>query len=244
MFETAMIDQPGRRGAWSFSSSLLLQCGLVSGILIVSLWMPIALPEPPELRIATPVPKFRDAVRVVSTSIQRQAASLTPRRPFQYIPPTVAASTAANTTALLDEMVVGLPQPGNPQAGIPDGIGIFPTAVVAPPPPKPAPREVPKPTPPSRQVIGGDVLASKLIHRVQPVYPPLARQMRIQGVVQLHGIITRDGRIAQLRVISGHPMLVKAALDAVGQWVYSPTLLNQQPVEVEAPIEVRFILGQ
>jgi protein TonB len=62
--------------------------------------------------------------------------------------------------------------------------------------------------------------------------------------VTLHGIITREGRIGQLRILSGHPLLVKAAFDAVSQWVYSPTLLNGQPVEVEAPIEVRFSLSR
>ena len=95
-----------------------------------------------------------------------------------------------------------------------------------------------------RVQVGGNVLASKMLLRVQPLYPELARRMRIEGVVQLHGIITREGRIAQLRVLSGHPLLVQAALDAVRQWVYSPTTLNQQAVEVEAPIEVRFTLSR
>ena len=79
--------------------------------------------------------------------------------------------------------------------------------------------------------------------RVQPVYPVLARQSGIQGVVVLHAIIDRDGRVSELRVISGHPLLVKAAIDAVNQWRYQPTLLNGQPVEVETTITVSFVLG-
>jgi len=81
------------------------------------------------------------------------------------------------------------------------------------------------------------------IQRVQPVYPPLARAGRISGTVQLMGVLGTDGRIHEIRVISGHPFLAKAAVDAVMQWVYRPTILNGQPVEVQAPISVRFILS-
>lgn len=81
------------------------------------------------------------------------------------------------------------------------------------------------------------------IKRVEPVYPPLARQMRIAGVVELEGVLGTDGRIHELKVLRGHPMLVKAALDAVSQWTYAPTLLNGHAVEVVAPIIVTFRLN-
>ncbi len=84
---------------------------------------------------------------------------------------------------------------------------------------------------------------AKLLRRVIPSYPPLARQARISGTVQLVGVIARDGTIEDLRVVSGHPLLVKAALDAVRQWVYKPTLLNGEPVEVICPIDVHFTLN-
>ena len=77
-----------------------------------------------------------------------------------------------------------------------------------------------------------------------PVYPPLARQMRLSGTVRLEGVISRTGQVINLQVVSGHPMLTSAALDAVRQWIYSPTLLNGEPVEVIAPIEVHFTLSQ
>jgi len=82
-----------------------------------------------------------------------------------------------------------------------------------------------------------------IVHRVVPAYPPLARQARISGVVQLLGIVGTDGRIKELHVISGHFLLVHAALDAVRQWVYRPTLLNSEAVEVVAPITVTFIMN-
>ena len=77
-----------------------------------------------------------------------------------------------------------------------------------------------------------------------PEYPVLARQARVSGVVELVGIIGVDGIIRQLKVISGHPLLVKAAVDAVTQWRYQPTLLSNEPVEVIAPIRVTFTLSQ
>ena len=90
--------------------------------------------------------------------------------------------------------------------------------------------------------IGGSVQAAKLVNRVQPVYPPLARQTKIDGVVKLHAIIGKDGKVDQLEVISGHPLLVQSALDAVRQWVYSPTLLEAKPVEIDTEIDVIFAL--
>jgi protein TonB len=76
------------------------------------------------------------------------------------------------------------------------------------------------------------------------VYPPLARQTRISGTVRLHAIIGKDGSVQQLEVLSGHPLLVQAALDAVRQWRYRPTLLNGEPVEVDTTIDVIFSLNQ
>jgi protein TonB len=84
---------------------------------------------------------------------------------------------------------------------------------------------------------------AKLIHKVIPEYPALARTARISGVVHLIGTIGKDGSIRNLQLVDGHPMLARAALQAVEQWVYEPTLLNGEPVEVIAPIEVSFTLG-
>ncbi len=109
-------------------------------------------------------------------------------------------------------------------------------------PPQPAAPVAPKPALAGPVRVGGQVQEAKLIHKVIPTYPALAKQARISGVVHLLGIIGKDGEIENLQVISGHPLLVRAALDAVRQWVYRPTLLNGQPVEVIAPIAISFIL--
>jgi protein TonB len=128
------------------------------------------------------------------------------------------------------------------QGGVPNGsstgvIGsILGETGAAPPPPAAAPT-------PQRIRAGGNVQAAKLISQPMPVYPPLARQARIQGNVVLHAIISKDGRVEQLSVISGHPLLIQAAFDAVRQWRYQPTLLNNEPVEVDTTITVTFTMG-
>ena len=98
--------------------------------------------------------------------------------------------------------------------------------------------------PPSPIRVSSGPQMAKLVKRVIPVYPPMAKAMRISGVVHLTGVIGKDGRIEHLQLISGHPMLAQAAIDAVRQWIYKPTLLNGEPVEVIAPIDVMFALTQ
>ena len=86
------------------------------------------------------------------------------------------------------------------------------------------------------------MMEGNLVYKVQPVYPPLARAARIQGTVMLRAIISRTGTIENLQVISGHPLLVRAATDAVLQWRYRPYVLNGDPVEVETQVTVNFSL--
>jgi len=105
----------------------------------------------------------------------------------------------------------------------------------APPPP-------PKPTQ-TRIRVGGNVAAAKLVHQVQPLYPQIAKTAHVSGTVLLHAIIAKDGSIQELQYVSGPPLLMRAAMDAVHEWRYSPTLLNGEPVEVDTTIQVVFTLG-
>jgi periplasmic protein TonB len=105
------------------------------------------------------------------------------------------------------------------------------------------PLPLPAPPPAVRQVRVSHMMEGNLVHRVQPEYPQLARQARIQGAVVLRAVINRDGRIENLQVVSGHPMLVPAAIEAVRQWRYQPYYLNDQPVEVETQVTVNFTLA-
>jgi len=114
-------------------------------------------------------------------------------------------------------------------------IGSVPSA--APPPPPP-----PKAVTPQRIRVGGNVQQANLITQIRPVYPPLAKQARIQGTVELSAIIGKDGRVQDLKLVRGHPLLVSAAVEAVKNWVYRPTMLNGEPVEVATTIDVNFTL--
>ena len=92
--------------------------------------------------------------------------------------------------------------------------------------------------------IGGAIQQTKLIRQPHPIYPPEAKVARVQGVVQLQAVIAADGTVKDLQLVSGHPLLAEAAMEAVRQWVYQPTLLNGEPVEVSTRIDVNFTLTQ
>jgi protein TonB len=106
------------------------------------------------------------------------------------------------------------------------------------------PAHVEPPARPEKRIVkmSEGVLEAQLISRIEPQYPVLAMETKTEGTVRLHAIISRDGRITSLDVLSGHPLLVKAALEAVRQWRYRPTMLNGEPVEVETSITVIFRL--
>jgi TonB family protein len=104
-----------------------------------------------------------------------------------------------------------------------------------------AAQEAPKPRVP-RIRVGGNVAKSQLKHKVQPRYPLEARDNRIQGTVRLHVVLSTAGKVQQLEIVSGDPVLAKAALEAVRQWEYKPTLLNGEPVEVDTTVDVIFSL--
>lgn len=121
--------------------------------------------------------------------------------------------------------------------------GLLPSGIVVQPPPAPIVKASP-PQPTTPVQVGGDVQAGKLLFGPKPAYPPLARTTRTQGTVRIQAVIGRDGAIRNLQLISGPPLLVTVAMEAVKQWRYKPTLLNGEPVEVITVIDVNFTLNQ
>lgn len=163
----------------------------------------------------------------------------------------VAPATIPDEVALLVEDVAGPPRLDSGSAI--SGIGVVPGGIVTGVPggvftgerkPVPAPPPPPPSKPPTPEVIrvSEGVQAARLIHKVAPVYPSIAKQAGVSGVVKIEAIIGRDGTIRKLEVHSGHPLLIKPAMDAVKQWRYRPTILNGEPVEVLTQVEVRFVL--
>jgi protein TonB len=121
---------------------------------------------------------------------------------------------------------------GGVLGGVMGGVGTAPPVVV---------RAAPKPTGPVR--VSSGTVAGMAISQPTPVYPPIAKAAHVQGTVILHAIISKQGTIEQLTVISGPPMLTSSALDAVHRWRYKPYLLNGEPTEVETTINVNFTFG-
>jgi protein TonB len=97
---------------------------------------------------------------------------------------------------------------------------------------------------PKKLRIGGNVAAASLVTKVAPVYPPEAKASGVQGTVKLAVDIGTDGKIQHINVLSGPDVLVQSAVEAVQQWVYKPTLLNGEPVEVATTVDVNFTLTQ
>jgi TonB family protein len=143
-------------------------------------------------------------------------------------PLTIAAVQPSPSDDLKEQEVPGgMLVPGGVVGGVVGG-------ELPPPPPPPA-------APPSGRIrISSGIAESLLIKKTDPVYPPLARAARIAGTVVLQIVISKTGSVENLHLVSGHPLLVQAALDAVKEWRYQPFMLNGEPVEVETTISVTF----
>ena len=250
MFDQTFVDGTGKTNKpWTVFVSFLIQATLLAVLVILPMWffeglqptqlasMLVAPPPPPP-----PPPPPAAPVKVVKV-IPRQFDANRLMAPKQ-IPKEIAMIKEEELPPPMGGAVVG-GVPGGVPGGVAGGVisGIIGGVPSAAPPPPPPPKEVPKPKPTGPIRVGGNVQAANLIRQVRPNYPPLAKQARIQGVVRFNAIISRDGTIQNLQMVSGHPLLVPAATDAVRQWVYKPTLLNGEAVEVQTQIDVNFTLS-
>jgi protein TonB len=139
----------------------------------------------------------------------------------------------------------GMPPGPVGQVGVPDGIEELDLRLFTPNARPPAPLTPPEDPRPSGPVnVSKGAQAAKLIYRVEPRYPPLARQIRLEGNVELRAIIARDGTVQNLEVVSGHPLFIEDTKQAVLRWRYQPTLLSGDPVEVQTYITVIFRLSR
>src|SRR5947209_310033 len=243
MFEDLVVSSPNptkTNKPCTVVVSMLFQLLFVAVLILIPLLFTEALPKtlmatmlmaPPPPPPPPPPPAVVQVVKVKPTAHLLDAGKLTAPK---VIPKDIKIIKEEET-----------PDMGGMQGGVPGGVaggsmggvmgGVLGGVGTAPPPPPPKKDRI-------RQ--GGNVQAAKLVNKVQPQYPPLARQTRISGTVRLHAIIGKDGSVQSLTLESGHPLLVQAALDAVRQWRYQPTLLNGEAVEVDTTIDVIFSLNQ
>ncbi len=231
-------DQRSRR-SWMTFTSFGVQSVVIGLLLLIPMLTTVGLPssrvlQPPTSFGAPPPPPARPIERQHrATVVQSNLANnvlITP----PSIPPKVATINEVEPPPQVSYNagpgVVG--STGDSTGNVWKGLGIGRTAVPLPPP-----------APAIRTFRTSTMLEGSLIRRVQPAYPPLARSVRVQGAVVLAALIGKEGTIENLRLISGHPMLVPAAIAAVSQWRYRPYILNGEPIEVETQITVNFILS-
>lgn len=198
------------------------------------------------------IPPYGGMPRVARQSTEQQIAPSRDHRShviptgIQFHPPT---NNRTRTPDIPDEQQTpGDPQPivfgaGNSPTGpgIPGLIDIPGANSNTPLPPTP---NTSAPVSKAPVVISQGVVLASLIRRIEPIYPTIARQIHLEGVVELRAIIARDGTVQQLTLVSGNPILAQAAREAVLQWRFHPTLLNGEPVEVITYFTVTFHLGQ
>lgn len=226
---------------WAVALSAIIQAGLVGVLILIPLlvtealpkgmmatWITAPAPPPPPpppaaaVKIVKPVARLIQAGKLTAPTVIPKQVHIIKE---EEMPPDVGAVG----------VVGGVPGgvPGGSAGGVLGGI-IGGTGGGPPPP---------KPEAPQRIRVGGQVQQANLIHQVLPVYPQIAKTAHIQGTVVLHAIIDKDGSVTELQFISGPPLLMRSAMDAVHQWRYRPTLLNGEPVQVDTTISVVFTLG-
>src|ERR1700689_2547347 len=244
MFEDSLLESGGRlktkRGRTT-TFAIILEIGLIGLMVLMPLIFTEALPKqqlmtflvapppppPPPPPAAAPV----HVVRQIQTDIVNGALRTPTKIPqkIQMIKEDEAPPPSMATMGVVGGVPGGVP--GGSMNGVIGGI-VSSTPVA-----------VPKVATPQRVRVSAGVTSGLKVRRVNPVYPPLARQARIQGQVVLRAQIGKDGSIQNLQLVSGHPMLVQSALDAVKQWKYKPYLLNGEPVEVDTEVLVNFTLS-
>jgi protein TonB len=238
MFEQSLLINHPTNKSWSVLASLTGEIMLIGLALLIPLFFTQQLPQfhLSDLTIRPPAPAPPKPVEVARSSTATSTTTLSTVRQFVRAD---FSRIGQNPVSLADDLTSPLPPPALTSG--PDVSTLFtdtPRIAVQPP------VAIKPTTPPSGPVrVTSSVQLAKLVKQVMPVYPQMARMVRVSGTVQLLGTISKDGAIRNLQVISGHPLLIPAAVDAVRQWVYRPTLLSGEPVEVIAPIEVRFILN-
>jgi protein TonB len=224
--------------SWTVVVSTVVQAVLLGILILIPLIYTEALPKgmlttfivPPPPPPPPPPPAIQRIVKPVVHIIkngQMMAPTVIPKK-IEMIKEDPTPPDVGVSNGVVGGVAGG--SAGGVLGGIIGGVG------GGPPPPPP-----PKAKGPIR--VGGNVQQANLLRQVTPIYPPIAKTAHISGTVVLHAIISKDGTIEQLEYISGPPLLMKNAMDAVRQWRYRPTMLNGEPVEVDTTVSVVFTLG-
>jgi len=237
MLETSWAER-SRRSRMTLAS-FGLQALAMAFLIILSVAKPVDLPLLRQLSLPVtlgpppgppPIRQHSRATSVMQSDLADNVLIVPPEIPKEVA--MIDESAAPPQVSFKDYGVTGGTGDGSPTGVLGSSAESLKRAVV--PPPPAAVAHLPRVS---------HMMEGNLVSRIQPEYPALARSARIQGTVVLSAIISKEGTIENLRVLSGHPTLVRAAIDAVSRWRYRPYLLNKEPVEVETQITVNFSLS-
>ena len=239
MFEDSLVESSGRlrqHSPWTTAASFTIQSALGGFVVLLSLLYTDALPLHRLIStVEAPPPRAQAPLATHAVKLARQPSE------FNQGVLTLPREIPKSIATIHDEQ-----QPSEATAGV---MGSVPFGVAGAPLDNVISQLLPRvsPTMPKIQVekvrVSSGVAQGLLIQQVKPQYPLLALQARIQGTVVLQATIGKDGTVQGLRVLSGHPLLTAAAIDAVKQWRYRPYFLNNEPVAVDTQINVNFTLA-
>jgi len=242
MFEDSLFDSGGalcKRRTWPKLVSFVIETGAIGLLVLAPLIYTQGLPKQQIVDIlrspSSPVgrapaqvvqaqPRAAHDRRELDDKVLREPSRIPLKTQMAHDEPSVGGPPS------LDGLVVGATSDGVPNAVITEIARAVPPTVV-------------RPATPQKLRVSSGVAAGMLIYQQRPEYPRLAMQARIQGTVVLQAVIGKDGTVHDVHIVSGHPMLVSTAIEAVKQWRYRPYLLNSEPVEVDTQIKVNFTLG-
>jgi protein TonB len=238
MFEDSLVESTGRirtRSKWFAIGSFLLQASILAVLVLIPYFYPAALPKQALslLLVAPPPPMAR-------AEVPTHAAAARAATPVMLSALTAPIRIPEHAAMNVTDTAPGDLAPGFERGG--DGPGVMDTLgkESAPPPPVViAPKARPGPL-----RISAGVAKGRLLVPIQPIYPVIAKTARIQGTVVVEAVISREGTVENLKVVSGPPMLAQAALSAIARARYEPYRLNGEPVEVETTINVVFSLNE
>ena len=239
MLETSWA-QRGRQ-SWTTLTSFGLQALIIGLLLLLPVLQTVGLPS--ARTVSTPISLGRRSPDPIAGTVRTGASHATQSNilPARFMQPSqipIVIRTGADEPTV---QAPGGPGGGLEGTGLPPGTGDGLLSNLMGSGTRPL-----LPTPPptiTRAIRTSSMLEGNLMHRVDPVYPPLAKTARIQGAVVLVAVISKAGTIDNLHAVSGPPMLVPAAISAVSQWRYLPYILNHEPIEVETQITVNFLLS-
>jgi periplasmic protein TonB len=232
-------------------SSIVIHIVLVTILILIPLLMPDRIDHWQLMTLIAPPLAPPAAAQPAPIQVEMPLTPSAPeiQRVVQVDPGTIIMPTEIPKE--IARIIEDVPSPGV-QGGLPNGVvgGVIRTILltsattteVTPPVPPPPPPPPPVPTIVKPVRVGGDIREPKVITLVPPVYPKLAVKARVRGTVVLEAILTAEGAVAEIQVISGNPLLTQAAVDCVKQWRYEPTYLNGEPIPVILTARVNFEL--